>query len=421
MDIPFDHDAIAKTASLLVGFSGGSDSTALLHLLHRRFPGQVRALHVHHGLQADADAWAAHCLNLASQLGLPCDVVRVDARSGIADHGVEGSARVARYAAFAAAMSDADILCTAHHQDDQAETLLLRLMRGSGVDGLSAMREWRTFGAHRHWRPLLHVPRADLETYCAAQGLIAIDDPSNASDSHERGFLRTRVLPLLRERWPQASRSLSHSAGLLARDADWLAEETERLLALCLGLGSDTLCADDLLALSEVQRAHVLRRWVVSNDAAALDSHALQAIERELLTAKPDAEASLRWRGHRILRWRDLLHIEAFREPCADWSLIWQPESPLSLPDGRLLHMTANGEKPSTLQVRARQGGERIVQPGRTHSQEVRKLFQERGIPSWERERLPMIWLDEELIAVGDVLRSASAETHGWWFRLSDA
>ena len=185
---------------LLVGYSGGLDSTALLHLLAREPAHRgLRAIHVHHGLQPEADAWADHCARTCAALGIGLEIVRVQVARDTGE-GLEAAARRARMAAFAQALENDGVLALAHHRDDQAETFLLRALRASGSDGLGAMRPWRRFGPGWLWRPLLDLPRQALVDYARAHGLDWIEDPSNASDDHDRNYLRRRVLSLLRER-----------------------------------------------------------------------------------------------------------------------------------------------------------------------------------------------------------------------------
>src|SRR5690606_11238161 len=187
---------------LLLGYSGGLDSGALLQLLAAdagvRQRG-LRAIHVHHGLHPDADAWALHCASVCGDLDVALDVVRVEVARD-SGSGLEAAARAARHAAFQSALRSDEVLVLGHHLDDQAETFLLRALRASGVDGLAAMRPWRRFGRGWMWRPLLDIPRADLLEHARTRGLHWVEDPSNDSEAHDRNFLRRQVLPLLRTR-----------------------------------------------------------------------------------------------------------------------------------------------------------------------------------------------------------------------------
>ncbi|HTL14699.1 MAG TPA: tRNA lysidine(34) synthetase TilS, partial [Thermomonas sp.] len=255
--------ARADGRPVLLGYSGGLDSGVLLHLLAadpRIRASGLRALHVHHGLHPDADAWAAHCRAACEGLRVPLEVVRVrvDRDAGL---GPEGAAREARHGAFAAALGEGEVLALAHHRDDQAETLLLRALRGAGVDGLAAMRRERAFARGLLWRPLLDAPRAALLAYARAHGLRWIEDPGNAGTDPDRNFLRHAVFPLLRDRWPHAADALARSAALCAEAADLLAAGDAAALE-AVRRGADTLDVPGLLALPAPRRARVLRRWV---------------------------------------------------------------------------------------------------------------------------------------------------------------
>ena len=407
-----------RPAPLLVGLSGGLDSTALLHALAAdaaiREHG-LRAIHVHHGLQADATEWAAHCRNACDSLGVALQVVEVsiDRHDG---NGLEAAARKARYAAFATAMEPGEVLVTAHHRDDQAETFLLRALRGSGPDGLAAMRPWRNFAAGWQWRPLLDVPRDVLLAYAQHHQLGWVDDASNGDLRHDRNFLRHRILPLLRERWPQVDSAFSRSAVLSADAVELLAQEDALALAVSGTLDPRALSVHALLNLQPARRARVLRRWIEGLDFPPLPGEGVAQIETALLPARADARARFEWRGVVIERWRDLLHVQHLRAPLpADWEVQWLGREPLPLPEGDRLVLEGITSLPAPLRVAARQGGERIVLPGRTHSHSLKNVLQDLGVPPWEREALPLLF-DEagELMAVADL---AYAQPFDAWLR----
>lgn len=410
-------DRLNADAATLVGFSGGLDSTVLLHALAAtpaiRAAG-LRALHVHHGLQAQADAWVAHCMATCADLGVELVVHRaqVDLRNG---DGREAAARAARHAAFARELKAGERLALAHHLDDQAETVLLRLLRASGSDGLAAMRESRAVGEGMLWRPLLQTPREDLLAYARGHDLRWIEDPSNADESFDRNFLRQRVLPLLRERWPSANQSLARSAALLADDASALHDETARRLAGMLSTDPQALQVSVLLAEPVYWRARALRQWVESLGYPPLPGAAIATIETQLLLAAAHADAEFCWAGHVLRRWRDLLHAEPASPALPkDWSRDWDGAVPLALPTGDRLELLANPVVQDVMpaspafRVGARQGGERIVLPGRSHSHSLKHVLQDLGVPPWLRRRLPLLFADDgELLAAADLAISA--------------
>lgn len=399
---------------LLLAYSGGMDSTVLLHRLAAepalRARG-LRALHVDHGLHPHSGAWAEACADNCHRLGIPLVLRRVAVVER--GDGLEAAARTARHAAFAEVLAPGELLLTAHHRDDQAETVLLRLLRGAG-DGLAAMRALRPFAAGWLWRPLLDLPREQLQTYARAHALHWLEDPSNASDRHDRNFLRHHVLPRLAERWPRAGKALARSATLLATQSDLLAGEDRRRLACVQGLDPATLSLPALMAEPEAWRARLLRAWTAGLDLPALPADAPATLERELLAAAPDAEARFAWSGASIHRWRDLLHAGT-DEPglAADWQARWAGSTPLALPTGDTLAVSPAVAFDVPLSVHARQGGERLRLPGRDHHTTLKHALQDLGIPPWERRRLPLLsHPDGRLLAAGDLL--VSAEFQDW-------
>ena len=436
--------------TLLVGFSGGLDSIALLHVLAASPTMQargLRAIHVHHGLHADAGAWAEHCQRACAQQGVPLTTVRtvVDRDAG---HGPEAAARHARHAAFAAELRDDEILVLAHHRDDQAETFLLRALRASGPDGLGAMRPWRRFGHGWLWRPLLDVPRAELSAYAQHHGLRWIEDPSNADTNLDRNFLRHRMLPLLRERWPHADAAFARSAALSAEAVDLLDADDALAQAAARSADPNTLDVDTLVSLPIARRARVLRRWIGELGLPPLPSEGVDHIESDLLGAASDAEAAFAWSSAVIRRWRTLLYADWKRLPLPhDWQTTWDGRAPLRLPTGDTLRLelveaasapnsSSNGpeaERPQAgtapgmaaptgfdrkLRVHARRGGERITLPGRTHSHALKHVLQDFGIPPWQRERMPLLSDSGGVVlAAGDVVCSREFDA---WLRAHD-
>ena len=402
----------AATGALVVGYSGGLDSTVLLHRLAAepavRGRG-LRAIHVHHGLHPAAADWAAHCMRQAQSLDVPLQVLDVQVHRDTGS-GLEAAARDARYAAFSAALEPGDLLLTAHHLDDQAETFLLRALRASGPDGLGAMRALRPLGDAWQWRPLLDLPRGTLLAYAQTHGLEWIEDPSNALPDPDRNFLRLQVLPLLRQRWPHAAASLARSAALCAQTDAMLAEEDAALLRLHAGDDHRTLRVPALLVLPAARRARVLRHWIRALGLPPLPALGVEQIERDLLGARADAEARFAWSGARVLRWRDFLHADHLRDPLpAEWSVEWDGCIPLALPDGGTLSLRGETGIASVgfdapVRVHARRGGERITLPGRSHSHPLKHVLQDRNVPPWRRAQLPLLSAaDGQLLAAADV------------------
>lgn len=395
-------------APLLVGYSGGLDSTVLLHaLVQHRGPHRLRAVHVHHGLQSAADGWVAHCRRTCDALDVALEVRHVE----VVQHGQgpEAAAREARHEVLATTMQAGDVLVLAHHREDQAETFLLRALRGSGVDGLAAMRRWRGFGRGRLWRPLLDTPRAGLEAYARTHELRWIEDPGNAGIEFDRNFLRNRVLPLLASRWPHASAALAKSAVLCGETITVLHTHDRDMLAGVQAGNADQLSRQALQALDAPVRARVLRAWVGTLGLPPLPAGGVARVGQELLPARADAAACYRWQGAEIQAWRDILHASWRRAPLPlDWEADWDGTAPCLLPGGDRLELQPASGTPWPLRVRARRGGERIQLPGRTHSHALKHVLQDAGIPPWERARMPLLTTPEgELLAAGNLILSA--------------
>ncbi|KRG70251.1 tRNA(Ile)-lysidine synthetase [Stenotrophomonas terrae] len=404
----------ATDIPVMVGFSGGLDSTVLLHLLANapgRRPGSLRAVHVHHGLQAVADHWQHHCSALCAQWNIPLQVVQVEVPRD-SGHGLEAAARDARHAAFKTHLQQGEWLALAHHQDDQAETFLLRALRGAGVDGLGAMQAQRSFGSSTLWKPLLQVPRSALETYASQHRLHWIEDPSNDSADFDRNFLRLQVLPLLRQRWPHASAAMARSAGLAAQAAALLHENDAALLQQGLD-PSGALQVAALRLLAPAQQSRLLRLWVNQRGLPALPANGVLAIQQQLLASGHDQQAEFRWQQARIVRWREQLHALPLTKAWPKgWTRQWDGSAPAELPDGGklLLHGASAFDQP--VQLRQRQGGERIQLTGRSHSHQLKHRLQQSDVPPWLRAQLPLLCDGDTVLAAAD--RVISAPLQAW-------
>ncbi|KRE98593.1 tRNA(Ile)-lysidine synthase [Frateuria sp. Soil773] len=402
--------AAAPAGALCVAFSGGPDSAALLHALAQlpaaRARG-LRALHVDHGLHADSAAWAAHCTDFCAGLGVDCEVRPVTVeRDG---EGPEAAARRARYRAFAAQLRPGEWLLLGHHRDDQAETVLLKLLRGAGPEGLGGMRAQRPLGAGRLWRPLLDLPRAMLRDYAAAQRLACIDDPSNADTALARNRLRHDILPRLERHWPHAVDSILHSAALCRAAAEALREPWLAALERLHDPASGSLDAAGWLALAPALRGPLLDHWLHRRGLPSPTTAQRRQIERQC-GARPGQLPCIRWAGAELHVWKGRLWArppQAAIDP--QWQASWQGE-PLALPDGGSLRLEPKTRLAAPLQVRLRRGGERIRPAGDRHHRELRDLFQQAAMPPWQRNACPLLYLDGELVAVGDRWQGAPAQ-----------
>jgi len=391
----------------LVAYSGGLDSHVLLHALSR-LGIKLTALHVHHGLSPNAELWAEHCLAQSAALGVPCTVLRVQVAQGEGS-GREAAARSARYAALEQVLEEGEMLLTAHHRDDQAETLLLMLLRGAGVAGLAAMPPLRRFAAGWLARPLLDLPRDALLHYAQMHGLSWVDDESNFDTSLDRNYLRHELLPGLRRRWPAAGRALARSAAHLAEAKELLEELAVTDLNQTGGGRPGTLSVAALHGLSPPRRRNLLRHWLRGLGLPLPDAAHLHRIEQEVLPARPDAEPEVGWPGAEVRRYRDDLHAMPPLMPLPAMELSWDTAQPLPLPDGRVLiaaAVTGTGLSAARcagagITVRFRVGGECCAPAGRGGQRhELKKLFQEAGVPPWERKRVPLLFVDGVLAQV---------------------
>lgn len=405
------RQALQGTLSpLCVAYSGGPDSTALLHALAQlpeaRARG-LRALHVDHDLHADSAAWADHCDAFCEALGVPLACVRVT----VADEhgeGIEAAARRVRRTAFAEHLRGGEWLALAHHRDDQVETILLKLLRGAGPEGLGGMRALRSFAHGSLWRPLLDVPRVALREYIAANGLTCIDDPANDDPRFSRNALRSGILPRIAEHWPHADASILHAARLCRAAADYLA------LAVDTALESTrrehaTLDVDAWRALPDALRAPVLHQWLRERGLPSPADAQCDELQRQAARATEDALPCVAWPGAEIRIWDGRLHaMPPLPALPQDWQSTWDGTT-LALPAGcgTLLletspHRADAASFDPPLEVRLRRGGEHIKPVGDPHTRELRDLFRQARVPPWVRERCPLIHAGEELIAVAD-------------------
>ncbi len=397
-----------------VGLSGGLDSTVLIHLLAScRDAGAcppLKAIHVNHGLSVDAGAWAEHCQSLCDSLGIELQVRSVQVqRSG---SGLEAAAREARYAVFEELVGPGELLCLAHHADDQVETFFLRLLRGAGTHGLSAMPRQRSLGAGELLRPLLDYPRETLENYAFEQRLAWVDDDSNRDESLDRNYLRRRVLPALEERWPGYRSGVINSVAAVTEAEQTLSAQESVLL----DAGQRSAFGEPILNLSPLehctaqQTCRLLRRWLLDEGVQPPGRNQLEEFVRQLQGSDPASGPSLLQPTYQLHRYRDELHLLPVLSalPSAGWSDI-EPGGRNSWPGVGQLQMVISGSGLLRLpadgrwRVGFRQGGERCRPLGRRHSQSLKKLLQESAVPPWWRDRIPLLWEGDELAAVANL------------------
>jgi len=394
---------------LLLGFSGGRDSTALLHrLATARDPPwlAVRAVHVDHGLHPEAAAWAEHCRRICEAQGVALSIHRVQVLRR--REGLEAAARAARFAAYAAERRKDECLVLAHHREDQAETLLLALLRGSGERGLAAMRAFTSDRRGPIWRPLLDTPAATVASYAREQGLRWIEDPANVDTRISRNALRHAVLPLLRRRWPQADAALARSAALLAEADALLEAQAQADLSPLLGLDPAVLDLAALRALPPERARRALRAWAALNNAA-LSSDTLERVSGEWRDAAPSRALRHALGPHWLRQWQGRLWLTSRTSMAPRPAREWDGRSPLALADGGELRLlgAANFDAPLRLVARS-QAPARIRPDPRRPARSLRAILATGDLPPWQRDKVPLL-VDAggQLAAIADLAYSA--------------
>ncbi len=421
----------AGVRRLVLGFSGGLDSTVMLHALATVAPAlglAVHAVHVHHGLSPNADDWAEHAERVCRMLGVGLTVRHVTVRT---QPSLEAAARDARRQALAECLRTGDALIFAQHRDDQAETVLFRLLRGSGLTGLGAMKSVSSIPSSTQpsaqalppqsvpqWRPFLGLSRQHLASHAAEHGLVWIEDESNQDMRLDRNYLRHAVFPVLGERWPAAAATLAATA-LRLQEADGLLQEMAVQMAADAideqgRLSVSVLRSLEGKSLGNARQRLLLRHWLGSRGFTFPDEKQLERILDEVAFAREEARPLLAWPDCEIRRYRDGLYAMTPLQPVPhDWQQVWHPALPLLLPDER--HLSAAPALAGTmLLVRYRRGGEHIRHRG--HLRELRTLLQSAAIPPWERERLPLVFAGDQLLAVAgiDILADGIPDGSFW-------
>jgi tRNA(Ile)-lysidine synthase len=418
-----------KIKSMTVALSGGMDSVVLLHLLHqlqKTHHFNLKASHVHHGLSKNADKWVKFCEKLCTKLSAPLDVhyIKLPKKKSL---GIEGEARQLRYEKLL--KSKTDLVVLAHHEDDQAETFLLQLIRGAGVKGLSSMALFD--GRRRLWRPLLNTSRVDIENYAKKHKLKWIEDESNLNTDFDRNFIRSKVLPILKNRFSHIIKVISRSSAHLA-EAQNLLDELAKI-DLKSYIYKHKLRVKTLDKLSHSRAKNVLRYWLEINHQLMPSKDLLDELLRQALTAKKDATIKIQLsKDFEIRRYKDEIYIvKKNQKGQKNYEIIWKGESEILLPNGaQLIFKKAKGRginfkllDNQKLKIRNRQGGEFFKPDSKRPTKKIKQLLQESDLPPWERDFFPMIFVGAELAAVPnfgiDQKYQAGQETTGLEVTLS--
>jgi tRNA(Ile)-lysidine synthase len=411
-----------------IAYSGGLDSHVLLQVLasiQNKIKPKLIAVHINHGISNDADLWVKHCQRICEDLVIEFQTFSVDL-SHKSDKGTEAFAREKRYEVLGNLINSHDLLLTAHHMDDQVETILLQLMRGSGPDGLVGMPRAREFSKGILLRPLLDYSREEIRDYALSESLSWVEDESNKSNKYDRNFLRNRIIPELITRWPGALKTMQRAARHQA--------EARSLINEISGSDLDVVCESiytkvDISRfnnLSGIRKKNVLRAWIKKNKLDMPDAQIVEKIIAEVIHANTDRNPCVKWKGGEIRRYRGYLYImKLLQAHDVELNKCWDLDESLKLTSGYLKAVSGKGSgikkdmlSNDIVEIRYRQGGEQIRLSGRVETHELKKLFQAQGILPWLRDRIPLIYHKNELIAVADLWvesKYAATEDEAAW------
>ncbi|ABR74491.1 tRNA(Ile)-lysidine synthetase [Actinobacillus succinogenes] len=417
MSLLSEFQAQLQHSRYLIAFSGGADSTALLALFAKSRQNrphlQLRAIHIHHGLNVAANDWAAHCRRICEKLEVPLIIERVEINK---KSGIEQGAREARYAAIRCHRHADEIVATAHHLQDQTETFLLALKRGSGIKGLGAMqRESRLYGMPI-FRPLLPFGKTELENYLRAQSLDWIEDDSNADNRYDRNFLRNRILPVLRRRWTDFDLAVSRSAQHCYEQERLIRELLTPAFEKNYRKTDRTFALSDFAGYSPNKQNALLRMWLTACRVPMPEKMQLAQLIRDVVFAKPDAVPQFVLGEQVIRRYQNRLYLTPHYADVTDFRARLTVNKTVELPDnlGRL-HLIKNTKNLTALwQYEDWQYsadfplGEQQISVGfgyagkvklhaRDMSRDIKKVWQKYAVPPWRRTRIPLIFVDGKL------------------------
>lgn len=402
---------LPDSKKVIIAYSGGVDSHVLMHAcssLQQEFSSlSFEAVYIDHGLHRDSDKWRVHCESTAKTLSMTFNSICVDAGDTNGD-GPEQAARHARYGAFKRLVCEHTVLFTAQHQDDQAETVLLQLFRGCGIDGLAAMPLIADFSEGYIVRPFLDIDRAAIQSYAALHKLDWVEDPSNAEINYSRNYLRNVVIPSIKQRWPAFSTTSSRTARYCAEASDLL---SSRLAEFIDSQRMDVLNLHNILKLGQANQRAIYRYWLRCNNIKMPSSKVLHELEKIVLEAATDKMPVLRWGGYEIRRFENSLYLlNGLPNKAEGYLGCWAEDTcelPVGLGELSLKPVMGCGIAKGlwlsgVVTVKYRAGGETIKIAGRKGTKALKKLFNEQGVPPWVRERVPLIYIDGRLAAVGE-------------------
>lgn len=411
-----------------IAYSGGLDSHVLLHVLaniKNEIKPELMAVHVNHGLSRHAESWQKHCQSVCENYAIKILTFTIDIAQKN-NKGTEAFARKKRYEIFANLMMDHDLLLTAHHLNDQAETMLLQLIRGSGPDGLAGMPRSREFSNGFLVRPLLDYSREEIHEYALNESLHWVEDESNKLNQYDRNYLRNEIIPGLLTRWPGALKTICRATRHQAEARNLINEIAENDLEAACRNAWSKIDLTEFDKLSLVRKRNVLRAWIKRNRMEIPNAQIIEKINDEVIYANSERNPCINWEGAEVRRYRGFLYImRPLPNHDVKTTTIWDLKEKLNLTSGCLKADLSEGcgirreiISSDSVEIRYRQGGERIRPSGRDHSHELKKLYQDEGVLPWLRDRIPLIYFENELIAVGDLWvehkYAASQSEPGW-------
>lgn len=401
---------ITDKTKFLIAYSGGMDSHILLHNMHelcRKNPHfKIRAIHIHHGLSVNANSWVKHCTATCKRLNIELIVKKITVKKN--KHSLEALARDLRYQEIAKVITADECLLTAHHADDQAETILLQLFRGCGTKGLAAMPKHKGFAQGSLVRPLLEFSREELHNYALKNKLNWIEDESNENIGHDRNFVRHKLMPIMISRWPGIKATLNRSAEHCAEADNLLNVLAQQDYAQTHGSALNTLSIKKLLNFNSARQNNLIRYWLQTLNLPTPSSIKLQHITKDVLHCRADANPIVHWHGAEVRRYRDDLYaIKPLPVSPPDIIIPWSAKTNLKLPNnlGTLkpqLLKSLGISNTKNITVRFRHEGDKCKIRNRAGTRSLKKLFQEKAIPPWQRNRTPLIFQGETLVHIFD-------------------
>ena len=403
-------DQIPGTGCCWLAYSGGIDSSVLLHYLHagrEKISRNIKAVHVNHNISKYSDKWAKHCEQVCNEFRIPFELLNLNA-SEYHGHGPEAYARKLRYEAIGKLLSENDILLTAHHRDDLAETFFLQLLRGAGPEGLAGIPKIRRFG--RAWiaRPFLEYTRKQLHSYAVQNSVKWIEDDSNLDTNLDRNYIRNKVIPYLLDRWPGVPETFARSARHQADLLEIIRHSADVDLQSVMSGSVNVLSISGLEQLPVARKRNLLRHWLKINDKPPATSSVIEEIITCLVDAAPDSQPVVTWGNTEVRRYRDNMYLMT-KLPHQDnkLSYTWVLPDPLDIKCGRLEAKQTIGKGikadllvDNVIDVRFRHGGEEMQPFDRKETHKLKKMYQQAGIPPWRRDRIPLLYINDELASV---------------------